>query len=125
MYISLVAPAYNEEERCECEGCLLAFVEWLSTLVPVMMDETMPYLEERSKKDPHFTYEVIIVNDGSKDGTSGVAMSYVQRYGAEKVRLLEFVKNRGKGGAVRMVSQLQFQLCTLCMCTCVPPCRVV
>ena len=32
------------------------------------------------------------------------AMKFVTKYGADKVRLLEFVKNRGKGGAVRMVS---------------------
>ena len=32
------------------------------------------------------------------------ALKFVTQYGAEKVRLLEFVRNRGKGGAVRMVS---------------------
>ena len=68
------------------------------------MDEAMPYLEERREKDPAFTYEVIIVNDGSRDGTSDLAMKYVRQYGVNKVRLLEFVRNRGKGGAVRMVS---------------------
>lgn len=68
-----------------------------------MMAEAMPFLEERAKSDPTFTYEVIIVNDGSRDRTSDVALKYVQHYGVDKVRLLEFVKNRGKGGAVRMV----------------------
>ena len=71
-----------------------------------MMDEAMPFLEERARNDPTFTYEVIIVNDGSRDGTSDVALKYVQCYGVDKVRLLEFVKNRGKGGAVRMVSSM-------------------
>lgn len=71
-----------------------------------MMDEAMPFLEERAKSDPTFTYEVIIVNDGSRDGTSNVALKYVQRYGVDKVRLLEFIKNRGKGGAVRMVGSI-------------------
>ena len=33
------------------------------------------------------------------------ALKFVEKYGTEKVRLLEFVKNMGKGGAVRMVSQ--------------------
>lgn len=31
------------------------------------------------------------------------ALKFVSRYGYEKVRVLDFVKNRGKGGAVRMV----------------------
>ena len=82
-------------------------VHWLADTVPVMMDEAMPYLEERSKDNPNFIYEVIIVNDGSKDRTSAAALKYVERYGVDKVRLLEFVKNRGKGGAVRMVSDTQ------------------
>ena len=30
-------------------------------------------------------------------------MKYVKKYGTDKIRVLEFVKNRGKGGAVRMV----------------------
>lgn len=32
-----------------------------------------------------------------------VAMRYTRKYGADKVRVLTLVKNRGKGGAVRMV----------------------
>ena len=31
------------------------------------------------------------------------ALKFVRQYGCEKVRLLELDKNRGKGGAVRMV----------------------
>ena len=31
------------------------------------------------------------------------ALKFVKKYGSEKVRVLEFVRNRGKGGAVRMV----------------------
>lgn len=30
-------------------------------------------------------------------------MEYVKKEGADKMRLLNFVKNRGKGGAVRAV----------------------
>ncbi len=51
-----------------------------------------------------FTYEVIIVNDGSKDKTSAVAQSYVAKEGDETVRLCNLFKNCGKGGAVRKVS---------------------
>lgn len=43
------------------------------------------------------------MNDGSTDKTSDVAISYVEKFGVDKVRLLEFTHNRGKGGAVRMV----------------------
>ena len=37
-----------------------------------MMTETMEYLEERQTSDPSFTYEVLIVDDGSKDITTEV-----------------------------------------------------
>lgn len=64
----------------------------------------MEYLERRAGNDPSFTYEVIVVNDGSKDNTVDVAMGYVRRYTCDRVRLLNLEKNRGKGGAVRMVT---------------------
>ncbi|XP_072576176.1 dolichyl-phosphate beta-glucosyltransferase isoform X3 [Vulpes vulpes] len=51
--LSVVVPSYNEEKR-----------------LPVMMDEALGYLEKRQKQDPTFTYEVIVVDDGSKDQTS-------------------------------------------------------
>jgi len=83
--LSVVIPAYNEELR-----------------MPVMLDEAMQYLENRPKQQPSFTYEVIVVDDGSKDKTTEVALRYTRKYGADKVRVLTLVKNRGKGGAVRM-----------------------
>ncbi|KAM9846639.1 dolichyl-phosphate beta-glucosyltransferase [Aulostomus maculatus] len=83
--LSVVIPAYNEELR-----------------MPVMLDEAMEYLENRQKQTRSFTYEVIVVDDGSKDKTTEVALQYTRKYGADKVRVLTLVKNRGKGGAVRM-----------------------
>uniref|UniRef100_H3C3T4 Dolichyl-phosphate beta-glucosyltransferase n=1 Tax=Tetraodon nigroviridis TaxID=99883 RepID=H3C3T4_TETNG len=83
--LSVVIPAYNEELR-----------------IPLMLDEAMQYLENRQKKDSSFTYEVIVVNDGSKDQTTEVAMGYTREYGPDKVRVMTLVKNLGKGGAVRM-----------------------
>lgn len=53
--------------------------------------------------DKSFTYEIIIVDDGSKDKTSQVALQASTKYGADVVRLLKLRKNRGKGGAVKMV----------------------
>ncbi|XP_064908300.1 dolichyl-phosphate beta-glucosyltransferase isoform X2 [Columba livia] len=83
--LSVVVPSYNEEDR-----------------LPLMMDEALDYLEKRQKRDPSFTYEVIVVDDGSKDQTTQVAMKYCKKFGSDKVRVLSLVKNRGKGGAVRM-----------------------
>lgn len=64
----------------------------------------MEYLEKRSQIDATFQYEVIIVSDGSKDSTVEVALQYAKKYTSDKVRVLNLVKNRGKGGAVRFVS---------------------
>eukprot|EP00123_Amoebidium_parasiticum_P005648 comp16793_c0_seq1/m.15182 comp16793_c0_seq1/g.15182 ORF comp16793_c0_seq1/g.15182 comp16793_c0_seq1/m.15182 type:complete len:338 (-) comp16793_c0_seq1:29-1042(-) len=83
--LSLIVPAYNEEER-----------------LPIMLQETIGYLTERQKKDKSFTYEIIIVDDGSRDGTYQVGLDASKKYGCEKVRVLKEDKNRGKGGAVRL-----------------------
>lgn len=69
-----------------------------------MLDEALDYLEKRSQADATFQYEVIVVSDGSKDSTVQVALQYGKKYTADKVRVLELIKNRGKGGAVRLVS---------------------
>lgn len=86
--LSVVVPSYNEELR-----------------LPVMMDEALEYLENRQKQQSYFTYEVIVVDDGSKDKTTEVALKYTKKYGADKVRVLTQVNNRGKGGAVKMGTQ--------------------
>ena len=78
--LSVIVPAYNETLR-----------------LPKMLDECLEFLKKRSS-----TYEVIIVDDGSKDGTTDTALEYVDKYGSDIVRVLTLAKNRGKGGAVRM-----------------------
>lgn len=83
--LSVVIPAYNEEKR-----------------LPVMLDECLNYLEERTKQVKSFTYEVILVDDGSKDKTTQVGINYAKDYGCDKIRVLTLEKNRGKGGAVKM-----------------------
>lgn len=83
--LSVIVPAYNEEQR-----------------LPAMLDECLDYLEKGLKDDPGSTYEVIVVDDGSKDATTQVALKYALQYGCDKVRVLTLVQNRGKGGAVRL-----------------------
>lgn len=83
--LSVIVPAYNEEER-----------------LPVMLNEALGYLEEKKKTSPSFTFEIIIVDDGSKDATTETALIYTEKFGSEKVRVLTASRNRGKGGAVRL-----------------------
>lgn len=60
------------------------------------------YLDRRrDRTGPSFTYEVVIVDDGSADGTARVAFSAARARGADAVRVLRLPRNRGKGAAVR------------------------
>ncbi|XP_071951572.1 dolichyl-phosphate beta-glucosyltransferase-like [Antedon mediterranea] len=83
--LSVVVPSYNEEER-----------------LPIMLDEALEYLESRQKENSSFTYEIVVVDDGSKDKTSEVALEYCKKWSISKVRVLTLAQNRGKGGAVRL-----------------------
>lgn len=86
-----------------CKGLVTCIVRiFFHVLVPVMLDETLEFLEERCKKVSSFKYEIIIVSDGSKDKTVDVGLRYSKTYGTQKVRVLELIENRGKGGAVRL-----------------------
>lgn len=92
--LSVVVPAYNEQYR-----------------LPKMLDETLSFLEARRDdvtklpfniyRHKKFTYEIIVVDDGSSDKTSDCALQYTYKYGSDKVRLLKLKANKGKGGAVR------------------------
>ncbi|XP_014471417.1 PREDICTED: dolichyl-phosphate beta-glucosyltransferase [Dinoponera quadriceps] len=81
IHLSVIVPAYNEEHR-----------------LPPMLDECLEYLENRAKSG--LTYEVIVVSDGSTDKTTDIAQHYASKYNT--LRILNLVKNRGKGGAVRL-----------------------
>ncbi|XVE99562.1 hypothetical protein REPUB_Repub03eG0209700 [Reevesia pubescens] len=83
-YLSLVIPAFNEELR-----------------LPGALDETLNYLQRRAAKDKSFSYEVLIVDDGSRDGTKRVAFDFVKKYGVDNVRAILLGKNHGKGEAIR------------------------
>ncbi|KAK3016738.1 hypothetical protein RJ639_006716, partial [Escallonia herrerae] len=83
-YMSLIIPAFNEEHR-----------------LPGALDETMNYLQQRAAKDQSFTYEVVIVDDGSADGTKRVAFDFVRKYTVDNVRVILLGRNHGKGEAIR------------------------
>ncbi|OAE18567.1 hypothetical protein AXG93_1923s1230 [Marchantia polymorpha subsp. ruderalis] len=83
-YLSMIMPAYNEENRLRSG-----------------LDDTLRYLQERANKDRTFTYEIIIVDDGSKDHTVRVANEYVKKYKPDIIRVIKLGKNLGKGAAVR------------------------
>ena len=79
--LTVVIPAYNERER-----------------LPVMLEDAFKHLEGQKG----LAYEVILVDDGSKDDTSKVGLKWAEKLGCDRFRVLTLAQNRGKGGAVRM-----------------------
>ena len=78
--LTVVIPAYNETKR-----------------LPSMLTSTVNHLETVSKR----SYEIIIVDDGSSDGTADFALKLASSYANSDIRVVSLVKNLGKGGAVR------------------------
>ncbi len=76
-FLSVIIPAYNEVKR-----------------LPITLIDIDKYLS-RVK----FSYEILVVNDGSVDGTAEV----VRRFSGmiKNLRLIDNEKNRGKGAVVR------------------------
>ncbi|KAI5950741.1 ALG5 [Candida jiufengensis] len=79
--VSVVIPCYNETKR-----------------LGKMLDESIEYLE----KYHHNDYEILIVDDGSSDGTSKYAIKLANQHNLEPhiMKVIQLAKNRGKGGAV-------------------------
>jgi len=74
---SIVLPAYNESAR-----------------IGDTLDKILAYTMKRG-----WTAEIIVVNDGSSDGTGELVREYARKYPV--LRLLENPGNRGKGYSVR------------------------
>lgn len=81
--LTVVVPAYNETER-----------------LPIMLDETIAHLTSPTRKHKR-TFEILIVDDGSSDGTSATALKLGAKYPKCDIRVVTLEKNIGKGGAVR------------------------
>src|SRR5262249_52805374 len=75
--LSVIIPAYNEEKR-----------------LPLTLEAVLAYLTALGEP-----FEVLIVDDGSKDGTAQVVENFAKV--RSEVRLVSYQLNRGKGHAVR------------------------
>jgi dolichyl-phosphate beta-glucosyltransferase len=76
--LSVVVPAYNEERRLP--PTLINMIDFFDRL--------------------GLSYEVLVVDDGSSDGTSEIVRKFERV--REQVRLIQLPKNYGKGHAVRL-----------------------
>ena len=77
-FLSVIIPAYNEQDR----------------ILPTL-ENTLTYLQQQGYRS-----EVLVVSDGSNDGTAQVVESFTGS-GRTSVSVLEYHPNRGKGYAVR------------------------
>jgi dolichyl-phosphate beta-glucosyltransferase len=79
--LSVVIPAYNEALR-----------------LTRTLDATAAFFEARPER-----YEIIVVDDGSTDGTRKIAEAWAARQSLQQglLRVLDYGSNRGKGHAVR------------------------
>ncbi|RYG50140.1 glycosyltransferase, partial [archaeon] len=116
--LSVIVPAYNEEERMpEAMEEMFAHLRIMESNIPYVQGRRRPRAPavatrcclsactrqaERSLAHcSDFSWELIIVDDGSKDATATVAQAMVSEHGDDAVRLLRLYHNSGKGAAVR------------------------
>ena len=77
IFLSVVVPAYNEEQR-----------------IIASLESIYHYFEQQS-----YTYELIVVDDGSVDRTVQMVSKLLKQFG--RGHLLQNTRNRGKGYSVR------------------------
>lgn len=77
MYLSLIIPAYNEEKR---------------------LARTLQSVREYLGKQP-YDYEILVVNDGSRDGTASLVRNLAKSI--PRLALIDNEENHGKGFVVR------------------------
>jgi len=80
-YISIVIPVYNEEKT-----------------LPIMFSRLIPIMDEYCKKNDK-SYEVVFVNDGSKDASQAVLADLFARR-PDVIRAVQFMRNYGQHPAI-------------------------
>lgn len=78
MDLSIIIPAYNEEKQ-----------------LPLTMKRVLEFLTQRYKG----TFELIVIDDGSDDGTGKSVEAFISQYAT--VRLVRVPQHKGRGVAVR------------------------
>ena len=90
IFLSIIIPVYNEEKRLP--KTLLDVDRYLHSLDFSKIAEENGFL----KRD----YEILIVNDGSKDGTSKMVQKFIE-LPIRNLRILNNKENHGKGWVIR------------------------
>ncbi|KAI3544417.1 glycosyltransferase family 2 [Colletotrichum filicis] len=105
--LTVVLPAYNEATRIL--PTLEEAVEYLdenfgrpSSPTKPLLSPTTPRRRYKNPPSEALTgYEILIVDDGSRDSTVEVCLDFAQKKGLHDViRVIKLERNRGKGGAV-------------------------
>lgn len=65
------------------------------------LERSIAEISEFVRRRDDFSFSLLMVDDGSGDGTAGFARELAERHALERVQVLELKKNRGKGAAVR------------------------
>ena len=76
-YLSVIIPAYNESKRLPL------------TLIDI----------DKKLSEANYSYEIIVVNDGSKDNTAEIVRRFSHLI--KNLRLIDNKENHGKGWVVR------------------------